>query len=340
MSGRILVTGGAGYIGSHIVLGLLASGREVVVLDSLHSGHRRAVPREAPFHRLDILDREGVSSAIRRHGVHAVVHCAARTGVPESFLDPAGYYRNNVLGTLGLIECCIEQGVDRFVFSSSAAVYGNPQDRAVSESRRPAPASPYGRTKLVTERMLRVVAAASGGKFRYAALRYFNVAGAHMGGLLGQATPGAAHLVKAACGAALGLVPGISVFGDDHPTPDGTCVRDYIHVDDLADIHLHALDHLDSGGESAVLNCGSGRGHSVREVIDCVRSVSGADFPVRTEGRRRGDPPELVADPAQIRRLLGWTPRFDSLETICRSALEWERKLSEGDPEPFHASPR
>ena len=337
MSGRVLVTGGAGYIGSHTVLGLLASGREVAVLDSLCSGHRWAVPREASFHRLDILDREGVSSAIRRHGIDAVVHCAARASVPESFRDPAGYWRNNVLGTRRLLECCIDEGVDRFVFSSSAAVYGNPRDRTVGESRRPAPASPYGRTKLAAERMLRDAAAASGGKFRYAALRYFNVAGAHMGGLLGQATPGAAHLVKAACGAALGLRPGISVFGDDYPTPDGTCVRDYIHVDDLVDVHLHALDRLDSGGESVVLNCGSGRGHSVREVIDCVRSVSGADFPVATQGRRRGDPPELVADPGRIRRLLGWTPKFDSLETICRSALAWERKLSGGDPDPFHA---
>ncbi|MCY4485814.1 MAG: UDP-glucose 4-epimerase GalE [Deltaproteobacteria bacterium] len=329
MNGRILVTGGAGYIGSHTVLNLVRSGCEVFVLDNLQSGCRRAVSREASFHRMDILRRGGVPTLIRRYGIDAVIHFAARTVAPESFAEPAEYYRTNVLGSRRLLQHCIEHGVNRFVFSSSAAVYGIPRHRTVGEDGPLAPISPYGRTKLTAERMLRDLAAASGGKFRFVALRCFNVAGAHMGGMLGQATSHPAHLVKAACQAALGLRPELSIFGDGHPTPDGTCIRDYIHVDDVADAHLRALQYLQAGGDSAVLNCGCGRGYSVREVIECVKSASGSAFPVVTRAPRRGDPPALVADTDRVRRLLGWSPRFDDLATMCRSSLEWERKLSE-----------
>lgn len=337
MKNRVLVTGGAGYIGSHTVLKLLQVGCEVCVADNLYSGHRWAVPGEAAFHRLDIHDRAGLSGAIRKHGIDSVIHFAGYIVVPESVENPSKYYHNNVLGSLNLIECCIEHDVNRFVFSSSAAVYGIPEHPLVSEDDHPAPINPYGRTKLFTEWTLRDLALASKGKFRFASLRYFNVAGAHMGGMLGQATPKATHLIKVASEAACGLRSGMSIFGNDYDTPDGTCIRDYIHVDDLADAHLRALDYIGSRDTSVTLNCGYGHGYSVREVVECVKSVSGTDFPVRIEPPRPGDPPRLIAKADRIRDLLGWTPRLDDLETICRSAIQWERKFSEATPEPFHA---
>ena len=331
---RVLVTGGAGYIGSHTALQLVEAGHQVVVLDNLSSGHRRAVPRDAEFTKGDIADRELVGNLIGDHRIDAVIHFAAHAVVPESVADPAKYYRNNVVGSLNLIESCIESGVGRLVFSSSAAVYGAPdQDpltatQPIAETAETAPINPYGVSKLMTEWMLRDLAAAAN-RFGYVSLRYFNVAGAHHNGKLGQATAEATHLVKVACQAACGVRDGLRVFGDDYPTADGTCIRDYIHVEDLAAAHLAALNYLDQGGESTAMNCGYGRGYSVKEVIECVKAVSGVDFPVTIATRRPGDPPALVADNARIRRL-GWEPKYNDLSAICRTAYRWERGLLNG----------
>ncbi|MEJ2176731.1 MAG: UDP-glucose 4-epimerase GalE [Gammaproteobacteria bacterium] len=324
----ILVTGGAGYIGSHTSLQLIESGHNVVVLDNLYSGHRWAVSADAEFYEGDIADPEIVRDVLARHHIEAVVHFAGHIVVPESVADPLKYYRNNVAGSLNLIQCCMATGVNQFVFSSSAAVYGIPKSVPVAEDADKDPINPYGMTKLMTEWTLSDLAAAEA-DFRYVALRYFNVAGAHIGGGLGQATPEATHLIKVACQTATGQRPEMSVFGDDYDTVDGTCVRDYIHVDDLAKAHLDALNYLSKGGDSLALNCGYGRGYSVREVIDMVKKVSGVDFKVRQEGRRAGDPAELVANNQQIRHRFKWEPRYADLETICRSAYEWELKLLE-----------
>ena len=326
MPGRILVTGGAGYIGSHTVLQLVAAGNSVVVVDNLYSGHEWAVARQATFYPGDIHDRRRISQILKQHEIEAVMHFAAHTVVPESVQNPAKYYRNNVLGSLNLIEACIEQGVAQFIFSSSAAVYGAAGERTVNESDRTSPINPYGTSKLITEWMLHDFAEAAGGDFNYIALRYFNVAGANMGGKLGQATPQATHLIKVACQTACGIRPGMSIFGDDYDTPDGTCIRDYIHVDDLAAAHLDAWRHLQDGGKTRALNCGYGYGFSVREVIECVKSVSNTDFGVNVRPRRPGDPPQLVADNDKIRRLLNWQPQYNDLEMICRSAWEWEKR--------------
>ena len=323
----VLVTGGAGYIGSHTAHRLVEAGRRVVVLDDLCSGHRWAAPKAAHFERGDIADSALVQRLIGEHGIDALIHFAAHVVVPESVQDPAKYYRNNVAGSLSLFEACITAGVGQAVFSSSAAVYGAARGGPIAEDAATAPINPYGSSKLITEWMLRDLAAATGGRFRFAALRYFNVAGARPDGTLGQATPYATHLVKVACEAACGARPGLSVFGDDYPTADGTCIRDYIHVEDLAGAHLDALDYLAGGGESITLNCGYGHGYSVAEVVACVKAVSGVDFAVTIEGRRAGDPPELVANNEMIRERLGWRPRYDDLPTICRSAYQWEQTL-------------
>ncbi len=324
MPGRILVTGGAGYIGSHTVLQLVEAGNSVVVVDNLYSGHEWAVARQATFYQGDIHDRKLIRNILKQHEIEAVMHFAAHTVVSESVQNPSKYYHNNVLGSLNLIEACIEQGVAQFIFSSSAAVYGATGKRTVNESDRTSPINPYGTTKLITEWMLHDFAESTGGDFNYIALRYFNVAGANMGGKLGQATPEATHLIKVACQTACGIRPGISIFGDDYDTPDGTCIRDYIHVDDLAAAHLDAWRYLQDGGKTRILNCGYGNGFSVREVIECVKSVSNTDFEVDVRQRRPGDPPQLVADSDKIRRLLNWQPQYNDLEIICRSAYEWE----------------
>ncbi len=333
---RVLVTGGAGYIGSHTALRLVEAGHDVVVLDNLYSGHRWAVPERAGFAEGNIADRELVGNILRERRIDAVIHFAGHIVVPESVENPGKYYRNNVVGSFNLIEACIAGGVGHFVFSSSAAVYGIPRNGSpgggitgtgIAETADPAPINPYGSGKLITEWTLRDLAAGAGGRFKFVALRYFNVAGARADGTLGQATPRATHLIKVACQAACGVRDGLSVFGDDYPTPDGTCIRDYIHVEDLAAAHLDALDYLDAGGESAAMNCGYGHGHSVREVIECVKAVSGVDFPVTIAPRRAGDPPALVADNALIRQRLGWTPRYDDLTTICHTAYRWEQAL-------------
>ena len=323
----ILVTGGAGYIGSHTSRQLLDAGHSVTVIDNLYSGFQWAVDSRAVFIKGDIADSDLVNSVLAEHSIDAVLHFAGHIVVPESVADPLKYYDNNVAGSLNLLQCCLGSGVHQFVFSSSAAVYGVPDSNPIDESVTPAPINPYGTSKLITEWTLRDLATAEA-DFRYVALRYFNVAGAHVGGELGQSTPEATHLIKVACEAACGKREGMTIFGDDYDTPDGTCVRDYIHVDDLARAHLDALDWLQNGGESEVVNCGYGHGHSVREVVDRVREISGVDFPVSLGGRRAGDPAALVADNSRIRRIFGWTPRYEDLDLICRTAFQWEKTLS------------
>lgn len=321
----VLVTGGAGYIGSHAVLALRAAGRAVVVLDDLSTGDRGLVPANVPLIVGDVADAERVGSLLRDHRVGTVMHFAGSIIVPESVADPLKYYRNNTAASRSLIEACVTAGVGRFIFSSTAAVYGNPPTRMVTEQTPTAPVSPYGWSKLMTEQMLADVAAAYP-SFRSIALRYFNVAGADPAGRAGQVTPNATHLIKLACETALGRRDALNIFGTDYPTPDGTCVRDYIHVSDLADAHVCALEHLERGGDSLVLNCGYGRGYSVRQVADAVDRVLGRPLSKREAPRRAGDPVELVADSTRLRDLLGWRPRLDDLDLIVRHALEWERR--------------
>jgi UDP-glucose 4-epimerase len=322
--GTILVTGGAGYIGSHVVLQLRERGESVVVLDDLSRGFRQSVG-DTPLVVGDIGDRPLVTRLLREHGVDTVIHFAAFTIVPESVRDPLKYYGNNVCGTRNLLQCCAESAVAHFVFSSSAAVYGTPAGDLAAEDSPTAPINSYGTSKLVSEWMLRDLAFAS--QLRYVALRYFNVAGSDMGGRIGQATPGATLLIKVASEAMVGKRPHVSIFGTDYPTPDGTGIRDYIHVQDLAAAHLAALDHLRRKGASAVLNCGYGHGYSVRQVLESVQRVSGRSLKIREEPRRAGDPAVLVAKAERIRALLGWTPTLDDLDTIVRSSLDWEAKL-------------
>ena len=324
---NVLVTGGAGYIGSHTCHRLVEAGFGVVVLDNLYSGHPWAVPPEAIFVRGDAGDAALVRELIGRHAIDAVVHFAGHIIVPESVKDPLKYYRNNVAVSRDLIEACIAEGVGQFVFSSSAAVYGIPgRSGAIGEDAAPDPINPYGRTKLMTEWMLEDAARAFA-SFRYVALRYFNVAGARLDGTLGQATRESTHLIKIASEAACGLRDRVSIFGTDYPTPDGTCVRDYIHVEDLAQAHIDALGYLRRDGASCVLNCGYGKGYSVREILKVVRQVSGVDFPVEEAPRRAGDPPSLVADARRIREVLGWRAHHDDIRVICESAIRWERSL-------------
>lgn len=328
MTETVLVTGGAGYIGSHTARQLVAADYRVVVVDNLYSGHRWAVPATARFVHMDAGDVPRIRELLREEAVAAVVHFAGHIVVPESVTDPLKYYRNNCVTTQNLVQACIAQGVGRFVFSSSAAVYGIPDDLPVNEDAPVRPASPYGATKLISEWLLRDVAA-SGAQFRYAALRYFNVAGASLDGTLGQATPEATHLIKIACEAVCGKRDRAEIFGSDYPTADGTGVRDYIHVEDLAAAHLSALRYLEQSRDSVVLNCGYGRGYSVREVLEMVQKVSKERIRIVESPRRPGDVPALVADNSRILRTFDWRPHHADLETICRSAYVWERRLSD-----------
>ncbi len=321
----VLVTGGAGYIGSHMVLALVDAGEEVVVLDDLSTGFSRAVHPKARFVQGDIADEALVLRLIAQHGIDAVIHFAARIVVPDSVSDPLGYYLSNTVKSRALLAATIAGGVKRFVFSSTAAVYGTPAENPVSENAPANPMSPYGASKLMTEWMLRDAAAAHG--LTYTALRYFNVAGADPEGRSGQSTPNATHLIKVACETALGKRNRMEVFGTDYPTADGTCVRDYIHVSDLVAAHLDALKHLRAGGGSLTLNCGYGRGYSVLDVIDTMKRLSGKDFPVFYAPRRPGDPAAIVARADRIRAELGWRPQFEDLSTIIKHALNWERTL-------------
>ncbi|MEZ5842198.1 MAG: UDP-glucose 4-epimerase GalE [Hyphomicrobiaceae bacterium] len=325
----VLVTGGAGYIGSHMVVELLGAGERVVVLDNLTTGFRWAV---APAARLvvgDVADEALVSRLIREHDVEAIIHFAGSIVVPDSVRDPLGYYLNNTVKSRALMATAIANGVNRFIFSSTAAVYGMAEVMPVTETTPLAPMSPYGSSKLMTEVMLADAARAH--DFNYVALRYFNVAGADPDGRTGQSTAGATHLIKVACETALGKRSHMQVFGTDYPTPDGTCLRDYIHVTDLAAAHLAALSHLRRGGTSDVFNCGYGHGYSVLEVLDAVRRVSGAGnrLDVRLAERRPGDPPAIVAASDKIRTALGWQPQLDDLDSIVRHALAWEQGLTE-----------
>ncbi|MBN9084047.1 MAG: UDP-glucose 4-epimerase GalE [Rhizobiales bacterium 62-17] len=321
----VLVTGGAGYIGSHMVLELLDAGEKVVVLDNLSTGFRWAVPAEVPFVQGDFGDEDLITETLARYGVTAIAHFAAKIVVPESVADPLGYYLNNTAKARSLIERAIEGGVQHFIFSSTAAVYGDPESNPVTEDESLKPVSPYGRSKLMVEWMLQDAAKAHG--LRYAVLRYFNVAGADPKGRAGQSTANATHLIKVAVQAALGHRPGMEVFGTDYPTRDGSCLRDYIQVSDLAAAHMDALRYLRGGGDSITCNCGYARGYSVLEVIDVVKKVSGVDFPVTISGRRAGDPAAIVAGNDRIRAVLGWTPKYDDLDVIVRQALLWEQHL-------------
>jgi len=322
----VLVTGGAGYIGSHMVWQLLDAGERVVVLDNLVTGFDWAVAPEAQMRRGDIADEVMVRSLIDEHGVDAIIHFAGSVVVPDSVADPLAYYLNNTVRSRALIAAAVASGVRHFIFSSTAAVYGTPTQAPVTENVQLKPESPYGRSKLMTEMMLADTAAAH--DFRYVALRYFNVAGADPKGRTGQSTRGATHLIKVACETALGKRPSMSIYGTDYATPDGTCVRDYIHVSDLVAAHSSAVAHLRVGGKSMVANCGYGRGYSVFEVVEAVKAVSGRDFPVVIAGRRPGDPAAVVADPALIMSEFGWKPRHDDLRGIVESALAWENALT------------
>lgn len=323
----ILVTGGAGYIGSHVVKQLGANRENLIVLDDLSTGFRQAVLDENLIVG-NTGDATCLASIFSNYDIDTVMHFAAHTVVPESVTNPLKYYRNNTSASRNLLEFSVQAGVKNFVFSSTAAVYGIPEADFIAESSPTVPINPYGQSKLMTELMLRDVAAAS--EMNYVALRYFNVAGSDPETRIGQSTAKATLLTKVACEVAVGKRDHIAIFGTNYPTRDGTGIRDYIHVEDLADAHLKALEYLRGGGSSTVLNCGYGRGYSVREVIHMVESVAGHEINKKEMPRRAGDPPTLVAEATLIRKRLGWSPRYDSLETIVESSLQWEKKLAAG----------
>lgn len=321
----ILVTGGAGYIGSHMAHALVDAERKVIVLDDLSTGARENIPTKAQFVQGDVSDEILVRSLLRAHKITSIIHFAAKIVVPDSVADPLGYYLANTVKTRSLIASAVAEGVKNFIFSSTAAVYGNPPTPTVHETSPTAPMSPYGTSKLMSEWMLRDTALAH--DLRYIVLRYFNVAGADPHGRTGQSTPNATHLIKVAVQAALGLRPGMELFGNTYPTRDGTCMRDYIHVSDLVAAHAKALEYLEAGGQSHTLNCGYGDGFTVSEVIETVKKVTKSSFPVTLSPPRAGDPASIVADAAQIRTILDWQPQWNNLETIIEHAWLWEKHL-------------
>jgi len=322
----VLVTGGAGYIGSHTVYALLDRGDKVVVLDDLSTGVRAQVGEQAVFIKGDIADTAMVKSVVSTHGVDAAIHFAGSIVVPDSVADPLGYYKNNVIKSHALVSALVESGVGQFIFSSTAAVYSEEAPQPLTEDALKIPISPYARSKYMTEWILEDVARAH--DFRPIILRYFNVAGADPKGRTGQSTPNATHLIKRAAQVALDRAPYLNIFGTDYATRDGTGVRDYIHVSDLAAAHVLALDALRAGSPAAVYNCGYGQGFSVRQVVAAMERVSGRALPVREGPRRPGDPGALISDPSLLKKALGWTPVHDDLDTIIRSALEWERRFN------------
>jgi UDP-glucose 4-epimerase len=320
---KILVTGGAGYIGSHVVRALGDAGHDLVIYDNLSTGHEWAI-LSGRLIRGDLADKRFVMETLKAFGPEAVIHFAASIQVEESIRKPLAYYRNNVINTLNLLEAMQVTGVRHFIYSSTAAVYGIPAKIPVDEQAPLAPINPYGASKMMIERVLADLSTAT--DFRYSALRYFNVAGADPEGRIGQAYSEATHLITRALKTAKGESPKLTVYGTDYPTPDGTCIRDYIHVDDLASAHLLALERLNKNGETTIMNCGYGYGYSVREVVAAVRKVTGIGFSIEETGRRAGDPPALVADSGLLRRLTGWQPQYNDLEFIIRTAWDWERK--------------
>lgn len=323
----ILVTGGAGYIGSHMVMALTDIGEDVIVLDNLSTGYWWSVSPKAKLVEGDIGDEAMLDRLMADHRFDAVVHFAGSIVVPDSVGDPLGYYLNNTVKSRMLMACAVKAGIPRFIFSSTAAVYGNPLTQPVFEDATPVPISPYGSSKLMTEWMLKDAHAAHG--MQYIALRYFNVAGGDPQGRIGQSTPRATHLIKAACQTALGQRGHLEVFGTDYDTPDGTCLRDYIHVSDLIAAHIDALAHLRKGGGSGIFNCGYGKGYSVLDVIKAVERVNGAELPVKFVARRAGDPVAIVAGADRVRSILGWAPKYENLDFIVETALAWERKLAQ-----------
>ena len=328
-AGPVLVTGGAGYIGSHAVWALLDAGRRMVVLDDLSTGRREALPPGVELVVGSVGDRTLVERLLAERGVSTVLHFAGSVLVGQSVSDPLGYYANNTVNSHALLQACIAVGVKNFIFSSTAAVYGMPETQPIAETAPTKPINPYGASKLMTEMMLRDTSAAHG--LSHVILRYFNVAGADAQGRTGERRPMATHLINVATQVALGKRNLMEIFGEDYDTPDGTCIRDYIHVSDLADAHLKAVEHLERGGESLTLNCGYGRGASVREVLSQVEAVAGHELAIRPAPRRPGDPPRLVAAADRIRDRLGWQPRHDDLAATIRSALDWERSLMEAE---------
>jgi UDP-glucose 4-epimerase len=323
----VLITGGAGYIGSHMAHHLLAAGEKIVVLDNLCTGVEKNLPKNVPFVRGEIADAALVAKIIGDHKVDSVIHFAGSVVVPESVEKPLDYYANNTAGARTLIETCVRHRVPHFIFSSTAAVYGTPKVLPVSEDSPTAPDSPYGRSKLMTEWILQDTAAAHDIKFGI--LRYFNVAGADPEGRTGQSTPRATHLIKRACQVATGQVPYLTIFGTDYDTEDGTGVRDYIHVSDLVDIHQRVLSYLRKGGDSLLINCGYGRGFSVRQVAATVERVSGQKLAIELAARRPGDMASVVANTAKLSKVLGWKPKYADLDTIVKTALNWERRLKD-----------
>ncbi|MFO7818501.1 MAG: UDP-glucose 4-epimerase GalE [Thermodesulfobacteriota bacterium] len=324
---KILVTGGAGYIGSHTVLALNNAGYKVLVYDNLSTGSREAVLPPARLETGDLRDEEKLNRIMRREKFDAVIHFAASIVVPESVSHPLKYYLNNTSNTMVLVNLAQKNRIPNFVFSSTAAVYGMPEHIPVNETAPLAPINPYGRSKVMSEWIIQDTQQAHE-NFKYVILRYFNVAGADPLGRIGQRTPNATHLIKVACQAALGIKDCLPVYGTDYPTPDGTGIRDYIHVADLADVHVKALEYLQQGHKPEIFNCGYGHGYSVREIIQTVKKVSGVDFKVCEKGRRAGDPASLVADPGLLNSKINWHPCHDQLETIVKNAFNWERKIS------------
>jgi UDP-glucose 4-epimerase len=319
---KVLVTGGAGYIGSHVVKALAEKGHETVVYDNLSTGNRWAV-LYGDLVVADLAEAETLENVLSAYRPDAVMHFAASIVVPESISNPLKYYKNNTANTIGLLKAMRQNGVGLFIFSSTAAVYGVPGEGPVTEETPMRPINPYGTSKMMTELVLRDLAAADLG-FRYVSLRYFNVAGADVKLRIGQAYEDATHLITRAVKTARGEFEKLEIFGTDYPTPDGTCIRDYIHVEDLSEAHVLALGHLAGGGQSEVFNCGYGHGYSVRDVVKAAKRVTGVDFKTEETGRRQGDPPSLVSDSARIREKLGWTPRYDDLEYIIKTAWQWE----------------
>ena len=327
---NILVTGGAGFIGSHVIRQLLQAGHRPVVIDDLSRGYREAVPKGVPFYMANIGDFQFLENFFQNHGIELVIHCAAFVNVNESVNYPSKYYQNNVAHSVTFLRACEAANIKSFVFSSSAAVYGQPEKIPMKETAPTSPINPYGETKLMFEKILHDSCTSSFSKMNYVVCRYFNVAGADMKGETGQSTLKACHLIQIACQAVSGRRDHIEIYGTDYPTHDGTCIRDFIHIEDLAIAHVQIVEYLQKGGTSEIFNCGYGCGFSVKEVLETMKQVSGVDFKIMKSGRRAGDPAQLVAQSDKIQKILGWSPKFNDLSLICKTALEWEYKLQKG----------